>query len=312
MSNGVNFGGIVERVGIAGYVAGGDNGSALSSSISKILFVNDVTASVANTLQVTRTRQMSARNQTTMYQMGGANGPGVFTNTIERMIFSSEVTSTVANPLVDVIATTGSASSPTAGYTHGGALNGVTYTTKNEKLLFATETTSSFGGAAGSYKLWCGVFDATRAFFGGGDDGSVSYGNIDRLTFSSDTVANLGVLLIGFSSRCPSVSDSVGYWSGGSNSVGSYTTSIQKINFSNESVGSVSSGIHAAIAVSAGSSSYVKGYICGGSLIAGTALSTVDLLQFSNEAVTLCGSTLSVVRKYAAGSEHLNAPLGSA
>jgi hypothetical protein len=281
----------------------GITGTGSSSPIT----VSGLTAGTSYTFTVTATNSngtsaaSSASNSATPPQpRAGYIAGGWYVDAIEKITFPGDTISTLAATLVDVTRYQGACGNGgVAGYLGGGinTLGGRqsridkittndTVSTLSATLSGAVESVASFAnsGAAG--------------YWVGGNNSVNTVRRVDKLTFSSDSVANLGTNFLpqpreqqaGFAN-----SGTAGYLAGGRVSEGPGLSSIEKITFSSDSHSTIGATLSAARTRLTGSgmaNSGTAGYVCSVG-DESQPFNKIDKLLFSNETRSTISATLS-------------------
>lgn len=285
----------------AGYFGGGYSGSA-SNQIIKLLFSNDSTSTLSNTLSQGMYYGAGYANAGIAgYWAGGANSGGDAITTINKILFSNDSVSALETGLSTQQGNAASlANSGTAGYVVGGTNTpgGTNYNTVN-KLTFSNDTNSNISA---TYYLAMsgarGVANGTIAgYVAGGQYGVYYYGNVWKLTFSNDTGGTIsatigqGMITAGAFTN----SGTAGYWMGGLNSNG-YISNGYRFTFSNESTSTLSSWLSTGTnSPGAAGDTGNAGYLAGGNITGWT--NQMLKLTFSNDARSTLSATLPSARE---------------
>jgi len=268
-----------------GYFGGGNAPTGNVCIIDRLDFSNETTSAPGNDL--TQARRYLAAVSNSNYGYFGGGLPGL--NTIDRLDFSSETVAAPGKNLTQARSGLAAVSNSNYGYFGGGDASGQVCTI--DRLDFSSETVA----APGTYQLTearvylTAVSNSNYGYFGGGRDilGPFAVCTIDRLDFSSETVAAPGNNLTEARNSLAAVSNSnYGYFGGGN---GPQVCTIDRLDFSNETiqfpvtVGKLTEARSALAAVS--NSNY--GYFGGG--YAPPFVCTIDRLDFSTETVAAPG-----------------------
>jgi hypothetical protein len=310
MSNGTTYGGVVERVGIAGYIP------TNFSFYSKLVFQTEVVSSIqTNGFFGTQPAWAAVASAVAGYNLGGYDNGSTVSGKCTKIIFQNEATSSLVSALSQARAYGTGVKTTTNGYVSGGQLiGGSTSSTRIDELIFSTDAIASIATGLNNVEHGAGgVQSGLKGYFCGGVIGATAtyITNIDKFTFSTRGVAAHGTGLAVPHQACPSYSSEVaGYINGGASTGATHVSSAQKLDFATETLSTLSNQ-SAPRSGGAGNASYVNGYSSGG--WSGSAyLSTVEKLAFANDARVAVTSTLSVTLASSAANDHLNAPLGSA
>ena len=222
------------------------------------------------------------------YFLGGNISQPTRTSRIDRFDFSTgtieDITPSVG--LSPVRSLSRGFSNSIYGYVGGGLVPGSTRIDNIDRFEFSTETIDS----PGSYQLSqarnapATVSTPQYGYFGGGQTTPARVNTVDRLDFSSETML-VTDSLPAIAGGLASIDDSsYGYFGGGTD--GTFLTTIQRLDFSNETTetpGSytLSQGRNLLVGVS---NSYY-GYFAGGA-DSPVATSTMDRFEFSSETST--------------------------
>jgi len=266
-----------------GYLAGGCTipvftGPAYYCIVNRLDFSTETLSLPGKNLSIKRRRLSGTFNSNYGYFAGGdistPPAPTVY-STIDRIDFSNETVSAPGNNLTQArtasAAVSGGKSINAKGVKKGTDVNGV-------------------------------PISSTYGYFGGGSKPpSVSY--LQRISFSDETVsptASPPLRLTQARSDLAAVSNSnYGYFGGGSS-----TCTIDRLDFSNETVSEPSSELTQARNGLAAVSNSNYGYFAGGQ--APPSVCTIDRLDFSNETVSEPSSNLSEARRGLVGVSNFN------
>jgi hypothetical protein len=184
--------------GVAAYIMGGmtTDGSAAVSTCNKMSYSTETPAALSTTISPARGGVGGVYNANTAGYIGGGtpdNGPTLYT-TITKMTFSTDTASNISATMSQGLGfnpTSSSTYASTAGYWYGGYIGSGTDTSTINRLAFSSETRStpanlispSRANSAMSKNDTAGYFNA----------GTGSYGNTQKMTYSSNTLAGMGV-----------------------------------------------------------------------------------------------------------------------
>ena len=276
-----------------GYFAGGNTPSVVDT-IDRIDFFNETTSAPGNNLSQARQALASVSSSNYGYFGGGISGSTRYC-TIDRIDFSNE---TVAVPPVDnqltqarnyVLGTFNS----NYGYFGGGfATTPPDRVCTIDRLDFSNETLAvpPVGDQlTQARQALASVSSSNYGYFAGGYNPTARSTTIDRLDFSSETVAGPpihGANLTLARNLFGSVSSSnYGYFAGGTapTETPSYVATIDRIDFSNETVAAPGNNLTEGRANLAGAFNSNYGYFGGG--FDADRVVTIDRIDFSNETV---------------------------
>jgi hypothetical protein len=173
---------------------------------------------------------------TTLTPNGNGNG-------IIRFSFFAETSSVLASTITySVFSAGGATNNGVAAYIVGGMLiSGAGGISTCNKMLYSSETPTALGTTLSPARGGMGgVYNAnTAAYFGGGtsDNGPTLFSTISKMTFSNDTLSNLGATLnqgLGFNPTSQGTyANTAGFWFGGYNQSPDSAT-INRLTFSSE------------------------------------------------------------------------------
>ena len=253
------------------------------------------------------------------YFVGGNAGTSPRVCTIERLDFSSETFSEpfgAGNGLSQARYLLAAVSTSSYGYFGGGEQPGSNPKKSTvDRIDFSNETVSTpFGAGNGlpqARDRLTAVSSSSYGYFAGGV-APPAVCTIDRLDFSSETFSVPGNHLtqaryssVGFSGGASyriSGSRNYGYFGGGFSTPPSiYHSTVDRLDFSNETASDIGDLPQARAALAAVSSSFY-GYFGGGE--APPEVCTIARLDFSNETLSLAGTGLPQARKFLAATSN--------
>jgi hypothetical protein len=296
-----------------GYLAGG---STTISSIDRLDFTTETVTTPAPRLtqgrnsfaSVSGGSRINARKvrvgittdnvpiSSTYGYFGGGNVPPQV-STIDRLDFSNETVSAPGNNLTKAAFRLAAVSNSNYGY-FGGDLG---FDKVLDRIDFSNETVSAPGKTLPSFNfLLAAVSNSNYGYFGGGYAPFTLprvRSNIDRLDFSTETSLALTQILTQARYGLAAVSNSnYGYFGGGFSFPPSFTPAIyhctiDRLDFSNETVSNPPANLTQARRELAAVSNSNYGYFAGG--FAPPTVNTIDRLDFSNETVSAPGNNLT-------------------
>ena len=310
-----------------GYFGGGrdpslpSNPTNSTARIDRIDFSSETTSTPGNDLSQARGNLAAFSSNSYGYFGGGlALPPGTPTNRIDRIDLSNETSSLPTATLSQVSAPPiapgvrcrfAAVSSSSYGYFGGG--QGLDDNFGSERLNvvdrfdFSNETVSLPGNNLSEAKDdLAAVSNSSYGYFGGGErvPTTPSLDTVDRIDFSNETTSAPGNNLPqGRENLAACSSNSYGYFGGGltpnspSPVVTRYNT-IDRIDFSNETVSPVTATLPEARSSLAACSSSSYGYFSGGIIpnppppVVSTTSDTIDRIDFSNETTSASGNNL--------------------
>ena len=287
--------------GTYGWVIGGSiNPPATISTVSRIDFASDIAiASVRGSLPVSRSSITGVSNNNYGWSGGGFSS----SSDIYRIDYSND-SPTSASPrsvLPTNLQDSGGVSN--ANYGWFGAGNGPVIVSSVARLDFSNDlSNASIRGALLTNRyLLTATGNANYGWFAGGSLSLFSTpGNsltsVERIDFSNDSPTSAsprGRLIVARAGLASSSNSNYGWFGGGQTIQGTNISSVERIDFSNDSPtssitrGPLSSARY--LLASMGNSSY--GWYAGGSISSGpTSYSTVDRIDFSNDSPTAASS----------------------
>ena len=294
-----------------GYFAGGRN-SLYKSNIDRIDFITETCVpSPIGSLPGNNAFNSGLQTNDYGYFAGGLISPPIIRfDDIFRLQFSNETVSTLTAVLNNNISGTYTTQCPQYGYIAGGNRNYFPdiYDSNIQRLDFSNETVQlisnkifgefGYGGYSSSNTygyMFCGINDLP---------GSSTTSTMSRINFSNETVATVSPFsfsgygmkrgLSGGQSQRPKGSRTYGYFGGGSPGPTRVST-IDRLDFSNETLSAPGNNLSQARNRLATVSSSSYGYFGGG--FAPPNVNTIDRLDFSNETTSAPGNNLSQARR---------------
>lgn len=135
---------------LAGYTSGGANPTTPLTSVSKLVFSTDVSASNANSLSQSRIQHFGVYSSSKGYWAGGFDNAGVlYYSSIEAVTFSNDTIATLG-ATITARGEGGNVSSDTRGYFQGGSTLVTNGLTTNEYIAFSGETVGTAANALSS------------------------------------------------------------------------------------------------------------------------------------------------------------------
>jgi hypothetical protein len=273
-----------------GYFGGGTTGTNPNinsvSTISRFDFSNETVSDINNKLPSVRTALSALSSNSYGYFGGGDPDGGGLISQIIRLDFSNDIVSDPGKYFSGRDRLTATSSS-SYGY-FGGGNDGSRICTIT-RLDFSNETVSNTTNLPSARDLLTATSSSSYVYFGGGNDGN-RICTITRLDFSNETVRN--------TTNLPSARDSLTALSGGQSilrgkgfktygylTIGDTSqSSVSRLDFSTDSISSLSSLISAHGGYLAATSSNSYGYFAGGFGPPGAVtVSNISYLDFSNE-----------------------------
>ena len=292
-----------------GYFGGGQapGPSFFKDTIDRIDFSNETTSAPGNNLPQGK-NGLGAVSSSSYGYFGGGGLPVV--NTINRIDFSNETISTPTNNLSQASGRLAAVSSSSYGYFGGGITLPFNVQDTIDRIDFSNETASPVTATLSEarYAL-AAVSSSSYGYFGGGLNPflSPSYlDTVDRIDFSNETTSAPGenlpqgreflAAVSGGASQRIKGSRTYGYFGGGKDSPApsSRVDTVDRIDFSNETISPVTATLPQETDSIAANSSSFYGYFGGGEAGPGSLsdLATINRLDFSNETMSLLGNNL--------------------
>ena len=282
-----------QKAGNYGWFGGGQGGSPVVAlaTVDRIDFSNDLTtASIRGPLSSARLGLTATGNSNYGWFAGGTS----FVTRVDRIDFSNDApTASIRGSLIGGRQISAAAGNSNYGWFGGGGAPGPSFASIVERINFSNDSTTTSLRGGLSFTLRSGLAatgNSNYGWFGGG------YGSalVDRIDFSNDSapVSVRGPLSLARTFLAATGNSNYGWFGGGKGPgfPGTHYTTVERINFSNDSV-SVSvrgplSSVRSQLAAT-GNSNY--GWFGGGYLsgIPGTFFSTVNRINFSNDLATI-------------------------
>jgi len=300
-----------------GYFAGGGGFSPPTGLIDRIDFSNETTSAPGNNLPL-NTWSTSAVSSGSYGYFGGGKSfsppppTRTISATVDRLDFSSETFSAPGNNLSQARELLSAVSNSSYGYFGGGIdynPNPITYFDRIDRIDFSNETTSEPGNNL-PVRLSDGAATSSSSYgyFGGGYVGPPIDDSVDtiyRIDFSNETVTASTQLVeenyrqaavSGGASQRIKGSRTYGYFGGGG--FPSALNTIERIDFSNETISSPDNNLSQARYSLEGTSSSSYGYFGGGrnTELSPSYLDTIDRIDFSNETISAPTNNLPQAR----------------
>lgn len=293
--------------GIAGYMAGGFGNGVDYTDIDKLVFSNETASKLSSVLDTVKdSNAMISNSGTAGYVLGGTNYAinTVYTNA-NKISFSSDTRSLVASafPSGGRFSAVGLEQKLNAGYiSNGSAVTPLTPLNTMSKFLFASDTPSSISATTTNSMASSGVvLDENVGYIIGGVTASLTFSNVDKITFSTETKSVISSSLTtprGVPASISNIKKS-GYILGGANGPGTLVYSeISKLTYSSETMSNISAVLPNQWSFqSTGVSNYgISGYTMGGGINGGGQQSAINKLTMSNETISTSSATIGAVR----------------
>ena len=276
--------------GAYGYFGGGY--SAFSrSTIDRVDFSNETISLTGNNLITASYLLAGTSNNSYGYFGGGySTPPATHYSKVERIDFSSETISLPGNNLPAVRHSLAAVSSTSYGYFGGGISNPVTPTTVAtvDRIDFSNETISAPGNNLPEARSRLSAVSSTSYGYFGGGYTPPYVATIDRIDFTTETTSAPGNNLPAARDMMGATSSSsYGYFTGGGPGPEPYSSTLNRIDFSNESIDSaIPTFPPQARERLAATSSSSYGYFGGGFQVgprSNITFATMNRLDFSTE-----------------------------
>jgi hypothetical protein len=282
----------VTRQAVAGYFAGGYNGTASGyiSRIDKMAFPSDTLTVNADSLTSAGFQIKGFANSGVAgYVCGVGYGPSGEQTTVNKVTFATDTRSTTTAMSIVRRSAGGFANNGVAGYIAGG-FDGADYRSQVDKFAFPTDTRSTTTALTDT-RIAFGSFQNNGVAgysFGGVYAGAGSSTHIEKMVFSADTVSALSATLTTSLVNSVGFADSgVAGYSLGGNYGASYYTNVDRISLVNDTK-SVLTALSAAVTtmMQGFANTAVAGYAGGGDPSAGSATNTVKKMSFPSETIS--------------------------
>ena len=236
----------VSHYNVAGYAVGGyTTGWAVLLDVQKVTYATDATSVTSNALSGNWSDSCGMSNSPTAGYLSGAWTGAVNSTAIKKLTYSGETLSTISATLsqegyssAQNVVTKG-----VAGYHAGGNPGGSSVTDRIEKLTFSGETTSTLSAVLATAVRGCGGMsnNAVAGYIFGSTAPATN--TIQKLTFSTEAIATLGITLSTTRSEAGGFAQAgvAGYCMGDSG-----YTACNKIDFSDDTISTLSSGLSTA------------------------------------------------------------------
>lgn len=259
----------VSNPSTAGYIGGGTTAVSLIgncvTTTDKLTFSNDTTAA-ATTANLSLARAQAgpiSQRTTKAYYGGGISGTtsaSCRVVTTDVLTFSGDSTSavTTANLSQGRNVDAGLTGEGTKGYWCGGATgptSGTVLVKTGDKIIFSGDSTSAVTTAnlsTARNASVCGSDGSTKGYYLGGSTGT-SVNTIDKLTFSTDTIAALtSTITQAIAAAAPGCDGNQIVWAGGVIPAGTDVATIRKFTIATETDAATGTSLTAARQLVAG------------------------------------------------------------
>ena len=268
-----------------GYVAGG--GSGAKSTVDRIDFNNDTaTAVTKGPLPEVRQSGSATGNASYGYFGGGEPGP----KEIDRIDYSNDTATALRKgELVYANPYQGSVGNSDYGY-WAGTYPSTSAPTTIARLDYSSDSTNALSKGTLMLGVWVGgTGNQSYGYFGGSGwyPSDTRHSTIQRIQYSNDTATALEKGPFP-ADRCNMFAGAgnadYGYWAGGLNGPGSTVSTVDRVDYSNDTPTASPKGpLSTTIKYHAVTSSSSHGYIAGGGP---GPVSSVDRIDFSNDTAT--------------------------
>jgi len=308
-----------------GYVNGGSGwnpsvGPVYFSSSSRIAYGNDTATALVKGNLTRPLRQAGATgNQSFGYFGGGTIAPpSPRVSSVDRIDYSNDTATGVTKGPLTVrrreIGATGNASFGYFGGGYNSIPGGNNWISTIDRIDYSndTATASPKGPLSRTRGFGCATGDSSFGYFGGGEgNNNENLSALDRLDYSNDTATTVDKGPLSYSLRNSAASSSLananppfspsivnyaagtyatphfGYFGGGRNNPSSPISSVDRIDYSNDTATALAKGsLSAARHNLAATSSSTHGYFGGGGPLPSSHISTIDRIDYLNDTST--------------------------
>ena len=292
-----------------GYFGGGYTGAALLSTVERIDYSNDTTVETKGPLSAARRYFGATGNASSGYFIGGSGSPSSTRfSTVDRVDYSNDTPTAVAKgPLSSVRSSFGATGNAEFGYVGGGKTPSSVSSVERIDYFNDTAATAPKGPlSAGRYNVTA-TGNQNFGYFGGGSHPVVS--TVDRVDYSNDTVTAVakGPLSAGKRYHAATGNADFGYFGGGYSSSTSATTStVDRIDYSNDTATAVAKGPLGTARERMGATGNTSfGYFAGGQ----PSNSSANRVDYSNDTATAAvrGPLSTSKQSLTASSSRVNA-----
>jgi hypothetical protein len=280
-------------LGVAGYFAGGWNGTIGYTTVDKFAFPADTRTTLGTGLS-------AANFAFGMANSGVAGYVGMNEGAIDKFAFPSDSRSTLATTLPGTQGYCTFENRTVAGY-FAAPISG---RNNVEKIAFSNDARTSLGAVlavANYYRMGLSNSSVAGYVAGGGDP---HINTVEKFAFPADTRTTLAATLTATKGAGAAMSNRgvAGYVAGGGNPSG-INSNVDKVAFATDTVSSLGTGLSSARHFPAGmADSGVAGYVAGGSTSGNdNNVTTVDKFAFPADTRTTLGTGLSVARSRLGG-----------
>lgn len=230
-------------------------------------------------------------------------------NTFEKLRFGLETTSTLSSTLNDSYKSAAGFYSYSTGYICGGVKTGPTTLDTIERLTFTSEVTSTMSTTLdhsnGRYSHSACESLLNGYIFGGIDSTLAVLDSIEKFNFSSETSTGLATTVVLSSAKHSSGSSSSvnnGYCVAGEDDLSSKTQTVDKLEFSSDSISNLSITYNEVAKDLMTFKSRGNGYFVGGEGDnTQTEIQTCNKINFSTDSMSLLSSNLEFGRYQGVG-----------
>jgi hypothetical protein len=286
------------RIGIAGYVAGGNVNGAVAT-VDKFLFPADTRSTLGTGLSSSRSNIAGMANSGVAGYAAGGTSSG---STVDKFAFPADTRSTLGTGLTgNTFGLAGMANSGIAGYFGGGVSGSVI--SRVDKFAFPSDSKSTLGTGLGTAR-WghaaTGNLATAGYFVAGRDSEDNSLTNAEKFSFPGDTRSIINNALGGqgrFEISGMSNPGVAGYFAGGSN------PQVFKISFPSDTNSQLGTGLSNGVTGPAAfANAAVGGYFAGGRITSiDVKITTIEKFAFPSDTRSNLGVGLSSARSSAAG-----------
>lgn len=293
-----------------GYFGGGDVPTR-TTNVDRLDYTNETVSSPGKYFLAARQSFATFASSTYGYFGGGQSSPNVLPasvlihSAIEKIDFISETLSTVNSSMTRFKSGHAGTQSSNYGYFGGGYVpTPVSYSTL-ERFDFSTEILSLPTRHTSQPRYYLASVETENyGYFSGGRLPPATFTNlstIDRIDFSTETISIPGRNLLGLrSSHVGASSNTYGYFGGGYSVVSpaTRTCSIERLDFSTETVDLLGTSFATANTFAASSNSISYGYFGGGGTPLATSTTNFQRLDFYTNVTSTPSGNLSSNRRF--------------
>ncbi len=286
-----------------GYCMGGTDGT-YRTTVNSMAFATEVSAVTGYSITDAVSGAAGVNSSTTGYRIAGrGTGVGHSDGTgVDKIIFASEFIASISSYLSTGTTFSAGTNSSSAGYSMGGDLT----STRVSAVTFSNNTTTTNAATLpGGIARAAGVNSTTNGYTVAGSSGS-SVNYIFKMAFSNLAMSWLSATASVARSYPTGVNSSTrGYAIGGTDSIPQNITTVDGIQFSNDSAFTASTALATSMSAGAGVNSANRGYTMGSTYNSSVPSSWTSIrgFVFSTESNFITTASLSQGRSGGAGCQ---------